>query len=309
MMMASSLMMFGAAVLFVLAIAAALAPTISQRRLSRLGATPLDEDGSELAADHGLYDQGQGWMVRALAPLAGRQGQEGSEGFKHLRTRLMQAGYRSPGAVTVYLGSRVLLVALLPAIAWFSPIRGLVEARFELLLPIAALAIGFVGPSLWLDIATRRRQDAIDRDMPPVLDLMVVSIEAGLGLMQALTRVGAEFRRAAPILAEEIELVTLESRAGKSNADALRGLAQRTGVREVSVLVAMLMQTERFGTSLAGALRIHCDTMRANRMRRAEEQAAKAPLKMIFPTALILVSLLLLIMGLAGLRAKVVLGL
>ena len=135
------------------------------------------------------------------------------------------------------------------------------------------------------------------RDRPDALDLMVVCVEAGLGINMSLKRISREFARSQPILAAEFELVTLEIMAGKRTTDALRSLADRTGVDEVGSLVAMLVQTERFGTSLADTLRVHADGMRAQRMLRAEEQAGKAPLKMLFPTLIIFIATMIVTIG------------
>ena len=133
--------------------------------------------------------------------------------------------------------------------------------------------------------------------LPDALDMMVVCVEAGLGINASLSRIASEFARANPILSAEFELVTLEIRAGKSSTQALRSLAERTGVSEVSSLVAMLVQTERFGTSLADTLRVQADALRVQRLQRAEELAAIAPLKMLVPTVIIFVATLLVTIG------------
>jgi tight adherence protein C len=126
---------------------------------------------------------------------------------------------------------------------------------------------------------------------------MVVCVEAGLGINASLARVAREFTRTNPVLSAEFELVTLEIRAGKSSTDALRSLSERTGVSEVASLVAMLVQTERFGTSVADTLRVHAESLRVQRLLRAEEQAAKAPLKMMFPTLIIFIATLVVTIG------------
>ena len=133
---------------------------------------------------------------------------------------------------------------------------------------------------------------------------MVVCVEAGLGINASLKRVAEDFRTTHPILSSEFELANFETRAGKSTTDALRALAVRTGVAEVSSLVAMLIQTERFGTGLADTLRIHADGMRLRRLQRAEEQANKAPLKMLFPTVFIFVAMIIIIVGPGFLRCR-----
>jgi tight adherence protein C len=148
-----------------------------------------------------------------------------------------------------------------------------------------------------IDYQGTKRRGAIIRGLPDALDLMVVCVEAGLGIGASLSRIAKEFRRSNPILSAEFELVTLESRAGKTNAAALRALADRTGAAEVSSLVAMLVQTERFGTSLADTLRVHSDDLRIQRLQRAEELAAKIPLKMLFPTVIIFIASMIVTIG------------
>ena len=133
--------------------------------------------------------------------------------------------------------------------------------------------------------------------LPDGLDMMVVCVEAGLGINASLVRIADEFVLSNPIMSAEFELVTLEIRTGKSNTEALRALADRTGVSEVSSLVAMLVQTERFGTSLADTLRVQADALRVQRLQRAEELAAIAPLKMLFPTVIIFVATLIVTIG------------
>ena len=300
-----SLFVFAASLCVAAAIASALAPTPRQRRLAAL-ANPDDEE--ELELETGLLEaQPSGWS-RLLTKLAGGAAQVGHDGVDPLRLRLVRAGYRGRGAAAQFVGARILLALGLPIVAWLSPLPGLVAAQFELLVPFFALGLGYIAPSYWLDKRTRARQEEIERHLPAALDLMVVCVEAGLGLVQSIHRVGREMTHQSPVLSEEFILVALESRTGRSNAAALRNLAQRTGVREVSVLVAMLTQTERFGTNLANSLRVHCDTMRVHRVQQAEAHAAKAPLKMLFPTSLILLALLVLIIGLAAIRASQTLG-
>jgi tight adherence protein C len=129
----------------------------------------------------------------------------------------------------------------------------------------------------------KRRAKKIQLSLADALDLLVVSVEAGLGLDQALLRVGAELQFAYPELAEELNLINLELRAGKARAEALRNLADRTGVDDLSALVTMLIQTDKFGTSVAQSLRVYSETLRTKRRQRAEEAAAKTGVKMVFP--------------------------
>jgi tight adherence protein C len=143
--------------------------------------------------------------------------------------------------------------------------------------------MGWVLPTMVLARLAKRRQHRIQLGLPDVLDLLVVSVEAGLGLDQAIQRVGEELAFAHPDLSDELRLINLELRAGKGRSDALHNLAERTGVDDISSLVAMLVQTDKFGTSVAQSLRVHSDTLRTKRRQRAEEAAAKTGVKMVFP--------------------------
>lgn len=195
-----------------------------------------------------------------------------------LRLRLVRAGYRGNDAVAVFYGMRVVLAAL----GFLLTGTGLL-GRPDLLLTLGAVGIGFVLPGVVLGRRVRRRQWRIRLALPDALDLLVVSVEAGLGLDQALLRVSDELAHAHPDIADELKLVNLELRAGKPRTEALRNLADRTGVDDMSALVSMLIQTDKFGTSIAQSLRVHSDTLRTKRRQRAEEAAAKTGVKMVFP--------------------------
>jgi tight adherence protein C len=200
-----------------------------------------------------------------------------------LRLRLIQAGYPSAGAVPMYMGTRVLLPASLGVGAMLLlPIIGF-RAIGIILGVIYFVAVGYVAPSMHLSMRVRRRQKEMQRALPDALDMLVVSVEAGLGLNQALVRVAEEIDRLSPVLSEQLALVNLEIRAGTPREEALKNLADRTGLPDITSLTGMLIQTERFGTSVAQALRIHADTMRTKRRQRAEEAAAKTTIKLIFP--------------------------
>ena len=195
-----------------------------------------------------------------------------------LRQRLVAAGYRNREALTVFVGVRVGM-ALLTFFALAMPLFG----RSNLLLALGGAAIGYLLPAMALARLAKRRQHRIRLGLADVLDLLVVSVEAGLGLDQALQRVGDELMYAHPDLSDELRLVNLELRAGKARPDALRNLADRTGVDDLSSLAAMLIQTDKFGTSVAQSLRVHSETLRTKRRQRAEEAAAKTGVKMVFP--------------------------
>jgi tight adherence protein C len=194
------------------------------------------------------------------------------------RLMLMQAGYREAKSVTWYTGLRVFGAILGFGICLFSGI-GITSP----LLLLGGPLLGFVLPRFLLKRAITKRQHRIRIGLPDALDLTVICVEAGLGLDQALMRVAQDLDHAHPELSEELRLVNLEMRAGKPRTEAMRNLAERTGVDEVRSLVGVLIQTDRFGTSIAQALRIHSDSLRTERRQRAEEQAAKTTIKLVPP--------------------------
>jgi tight adherence protein C len=205
---------------------------------------------------------------------------------------LARAGFRSPEVILTINGLRVLLPIGLVAIAFFS---GLYRWSPVLILAFAAL-LGYVLPELWLMGRIRGRQHRMRLAIPDGLDLLVICVEAGLGLDQALLRVSEELHITHPELSNELQLVTTEMRLGKTRTEALRDLARRTGLEDIKSLVGMLVQTERFGTSIAQSLRVHSDDLRTKRRQRAEETAAKISVKMvpvlvffIFPALMIVV--------------------
>jgi tight adherence protein C len=195
-----------------------------------------------------------------------------------LRLRLVQAGYRREEALTIFFGIRVAC-----ALGLFALFASSIIARPNLLLALGGLGIGYILPGMVLARLAKRRSHRIRLSLADMLDLLVVSVEAGLGLDQALQRVGAELAFAYPELSDELRLINLELRAGKPRAEALRNLADRTGVDDLSSLVTMLIQTDKFGTSVAQSLRVYSETLRTKRRQRAEEAAAKTGVKMVFP--------------------------
>lgn len=289
-------LILGAVALATLGVMSLPARRVAHSRLARL------VDGSlapvEARRPEGLLtEDDRSWLVRVLAPLAGKAGRGEAASAGPVRQRLIEAGYRRRSALVVYMGGRLALaLALPPLLLLVSPVWELSQTQLMAAL-CAAAGLGFVTPSFWIDRRRAARQREIVLGLPDALDLMVVCVEAGLGINSSLSRIAKEAARSKPVLSAEFELVTLEVRAGKSTTEALRALAERTGVSEVSSLVAMLVQTERFGTSLTDTLRVHADSMRVQRIQRAEEQAGKAPLKMLFPTLLIFVATLMVTIG------------
>jgi tight adherence protein C len=195
-----------------------------------------------------------------------------------LRLRLVQAGYRRDEALTVFFGIRVLF-----ALTLFALFSTSIISRPNLTVALGGLGVGYILPGMVLARLAKRRAHRIRLSLADMLDLLVVSVEAGLGLDQALSRVGSELQFAYPELADELKLINLELRAGKPRSEALRNLADRTGVDDLSSLVTMLIQTDKFGTSVAQSLRVYSETLRTKRRQRAEEAAAKTGVKMVFP--------------------------
>ena len=195
-----------------------------------------------------------------------------------LRLRLVQAGFRRDEALTIFFGIRVLF-----AIGLFLLFSSSLVMRPNLAVALGGLGAGYVLPGMVLARLAKARAHRIRLSLADALDLLVVSVEAGLGLDQALTRVGTELAFAYPELSDELKLINLELRAGKPRAEALRNLADRTGVDDLSALVTMLIQTDKFGTSVAQSLRVYSETLRTKRRQRAEEAAAKTGVKMVFP--------------------------
>ncbi|HVN20339.1 MAG TPA: type II secretion system F family protein [Dongiaceae bacterium] len=193
------------------------------------------------------------------------------------RALLIQAGFRDASDATYYFGARVLGAA----IAFLAVALSLGFDNPALLIGVTAL--GFLLPRFILKRMIRDRQNRIRLGLPDALDLTVICVEAGLALDQALMRVGQDLHHAHPDLSDEFHLVNLEMRAGKPRAEALRNLVERTGVDDIRSLVGTLIQTDRFGTSVAQALRVHSDSLRTERRQRAEEQAAKTTIKMVPP--------------------------
>lgn len=199
--------------------------------------------------------------------------------LSHTHRLMVRAGYRRPESVAVMRGTKVLFPVGLLSLVYFT---GFYKENPLFILAFAGL-VGFALPEFWLTWRVRRRQHRIRLALADALDLLLVCVEAGLGLDQSIVRVAEELRLVHPELSEEMQLVNLEMRVGKSRIDALRELAERTGVDDVKALVAMLIQTDRFGTSVAQSLRVHSDNLRTKRRQRAEEMAAKTTVKMVPP--------------------------
>jgi tight adherence protein C len=196
---------------------------------------------------------------------------------------LQHAGYRHPAAPAIYFGMRlVLAVGLFVTLLFLGPIAGW-RAPVTMLAAIYMGAMGWIVPVMTVRIRKKSRQHEIQLALADALDLLVICVEAGLGLNQALMRVSHEIKHVSMVLSAELALVNAEIRAGIPRDVALGNLSERTGVEDLRSLVTMLVQTDRFGTSVARSLRVHSDTLRQKRRQRAEEAAAKTAIKMVFP--------------------------
>jgi tight adherence protein C len=204
------------------------------------------------------------------------------EKMSALRKKLNRAGIYTPSAIRTVTGMKVICLTTGAILGY---LLGMMLNNLMLGLSIGGL-IGYMSPGFWLNMQIKAQQKALDYGLPDSLDLMVVCIEAGLAIDAAMQRVGTELAIAHPRLSREFEITHMETRVGLSRAEALKNLGQRTGNTALQGLAAMLIQAERFGTSIAGALRIHGESLRTTRQMKAEEMAAKASVKMSFPLVL-----------------------
>jgi tight adherence protein C len=206
-----------------------------------------------------------------------------------LRETLIHAGYRKRSAPAIYVGLRAMGAALLAVLGFLAASAARLDFAAALLIVSIAVLVGWLLPAFVLRRKVKKRQKEFRRTLPDALDLMVVCVEAGLGLNQALVKVGEELERVSPDLAEEFTMVSLEIRAGTPREEALRNLGERTGTTDVRALVSMLIQTDRFGTSIADALRVHAEELRSKRQQAAEEEAAKITVKILIPLVIFVV--------------------
>jgi tight adherence protein C len=200
-----------------------------------------------------------------------------------MRRRLIRAGIRDEGALKTLYGAKAALGLALPLLAVAGIAGSTTDSGNKFATILAAGAVGFFGPNEYVRRKAAKRQHEIARGLPNALDLLVVCVESGLGLDQAILQVSKELDHAHPEISEEFGFVNLELKAGKRRVEALRNLAERTGVDDLKKLVAVLIQADRFGTGVAQSLRAHADFMRVQARQVAEEKAAKLGVKLIFP--------------------------
>lgn len=223
-------------------------------------------------------------IVKISGPLAKLSTPDGDWENSSLRLNFLHAGIRSPDARLIYFAAKTLLPLAFATLAYVS-LRGLNEVGTLTLVfyMLTAALIGCYLPNFVMFLSIRARKREIFENFPDAADLMLVCVEAGLGLDAGVTRVADEIRRKSDALADELHLTNLEIRAGGTREKALRNLALRTGVEEVRTFATMLTQADKFGTSIADSLRVFSDDLRHKRQIRAEESAAKVPTKMLFP--------------------------
>ncbi len=262
------------------------------RALSGGGASVLEQ-----APEAGEWQER---VLKAAAPVAKLATPTDVEQLSQLRAKFLHAGIRQPSAPILFFAAKTVLAVLLPMLFLFASRiadwKLTTQSSTALLLLLAA--VGYYLPNAILSWITRQRQLELFEAFPDALDLMIVCVEAGLGLDMAINKTAEEMKLRSPELAEELDLMALELRVGSSRERALRNLAARTGLDEIGTFATMLIQADRFGTSLAESLRVHADTLRTRRRLRAEEAAAKIALKLLFPLIFcIFPSLLLVLLG------------
>ncbi len=272
-----------------------LVPGAAQRRLQKvMGSQRTIENVDEETAP---------WVQKIVSiagPLARLSLPDEDWQNSPIRLRFVNAGYRNKNAPIIYFGAKTLLALAFPGLYLLAKGFGGFESDFSntLTTVLVLAALGYYLPNLVLRRLVFVRQRELFENFPDALDLMTVCVEAGLGMDAAISRVGEEMAIKSPITSEEFRLVGLELRAGASREQALRNLAMRTGLEEIDSLVAMLVQADRFGTSVAESLRVHSETLRTKRRLIAEEKAAKLAVKLLFPLIFtIFPSLLLVLLG------------
>lgn len=262
-------------------------------RLEQIRETNVDENKPGVTR----FEQ---WARDLLAYLVRFSRDEDQWAKSPTRIRFLNAGYRSDSMVLLYFGTKTLFAVTFPVVyliaANISPGTDSFQAlAFRALI---AAALGYYLPNILLQAKIRRRQRELFESFPDALDLIRVCVTAGLGLDAAIARVGVELTATSHALADEFRQLSLELRAGASRSNALHNLAVRTGVEDINALVAMLIQSERFGTSISDSLRVHAEALRDKRMIRAQEAAAKIPVKLTIPMAIcILPALFLVVLG------------
>ncbi len=272
------LIIFSFLAVFLLITSAGLLLFYREAMMKRLAAVVSPDRGQGNVLDRlGKVRAGSsmGSLVQPFERVVPRSAEEASV----VQKRLIRAGYRQDAHLKIFYGAKF-LVPIFFCVA--ATVTGVYEIG-PFFIYATALGLGYLAPDFWLGNRISARQLEIRLGLPEVLDFMVICIEAGLALDQATIRTADELKLGQPILSDELGLVNLEQRAGRSRADSWKNLAERTDVDAVRALVALIVQVDQFGTSIAKALRIHSDTLRTQRRQDAEERAAKTAVKLVFP--------------------------
>jgi len=257
---------------------------------------PLEQPTSQTARDvqatSGPISATMQKISRAASkPIMPKQREEQSK----LRVKLAHAGVYAPNAVPVFVGLKLIL--MFAGFVGGGLLGMALSTTMGMLLACWIGLLGYIAPGMWLNWQIRRRQRVLQSSLPDALDLMVVCVEAGLTIDAAIQRVGQEIALAHPEISRELGITHMETRIGISRIEALRNLGYRTGSASLQSLAAMLVQAERFGTSIGQALRVHAESLRDKRRYAAEEQAAKTTVKLAFPVVLFIFPTVLLVLG------------
>ncbi len=227
-------------------------------------------------------------IIRRVAKPVTRVAPPSASEARKVQKKLMHAGFRSPGAPVIYRAIQLVCMAGIPLVTVFVVMTVGRSLSSSIAIIVLSVGLGYLLPRGILDHLTKSRQQRLRWGLADALDLLVISVEAGLGVNAAMVRVSNEMRRVHPEISEEFEMVNLEIRVGREREEALRNLAERTGVEDLRGLCAMLIQADRFGTSIARAIRAYSDSLRTKRRQRAEQAAQKAAIKLLFPLAVFL---------------------
>lgn len=264
-----------------------------KRRMTGRGAREASDDARKKAKESVAKR-----MLDAVAPVASRPANiTNPEEMTKLRWKLANAGFRSESAPYTFLASKTVVavgVALVVGLYMWMKGEPMLNAAGMVLI---GAGVGFMLPNMWLGMAVKKRQGQIRQALPDCLDLMVISVESGLGLDAAMQRVGDEMHRVHPTLAGEFQLVTRETQMGIPRSESLSNCSKRTGVEEVQSLVAIINQAERFGSSVARALRNQSAALRVKRRQAAEEKAQKTAVKLMAPLIMFIFPAIMVVIG------------
>ncbi|QGJ71444.1 Type II secretion protein F [Planctomycetales bacterium 10988] len=223
---------------------------------------------------------------------------ENDKNRTQLKSRMIHAGFYSPSALPLFVGVKALMTFAPALIALLLGAAGLFSIQTALIIAVVGCVVGLIGPSFWLDNRKKARQTAIRRGLPDAMDVLVICLEGGVSLDASLARVGEELSKAHPILANELKICQRQIQMGQNAGEALQNFSRRADMEEIRSLAGVVIQAQKYGSSMANALRVHADSLRQKRSQKAEEMAQKASTKILFPTLLfIFPAIFLVILG------------